>query len=730
MTISLKHLVTATGTDAGNGQIGKAQWNDEHTLAMASQKLLGRASSGAGSVEEIDLTAAGRALLDDADASEQRSTLGLGSIATQSANGVSITGGSITGITDLAIADGGTGASDPSGARSNLGLGSLATLSSVGTTEITNSAVTYAKMQNVSATDRLLGRSTAGAGVVEEIVCTAAGRALLDDASATAQIATLGLSASGGSNNIGFLQNGTGAVARTVQSKARDVVSVLDFGADPTGASDSSTAIQTANSSAVATGSVLAFPSGTYRIDTSTSFTAPVVMQGGVITGSGTVSFLNGFEAPLYYCFDCLVGKIWCDAVYAEWFGARHSTDTPTSTGGNISAKAWNSWPYFINGANFGTRQNYGNSAFLAANKPFSNADTWDFIAIQRALWSFGEAIAGFYGKVQLMGAAYYLSRAVRYVSDMTVSLVGEGTLQTTFRFANLATHEVQTFAAGNVKCLLTFYSCGPTPINIFNFGMVGPSGYDPGDPSTIFICAMSKTNGVTFHNVWFSTGYALFYMDDSCSDIWISLCKFEFGLYHVFGWDALSWVQIANTGFWKGGYAETGVTVAGYAFITGCLFVSMNNPYTLGLGSHVASTTIIQATTGYRTIVDGRTITRRLGIPAGSTVTVATISMGAYNALTTDMVAGGALQGVGGVGFSNKLSWYTDGSAPVSSIVSAVSKWGDVTAQTLVAPNTTTGVSYDFSIQVANTGVGAEKYDCDVTLTIEGGDFVISGLI
>jgi hypothetical protein len=58
---------------------------------------------------------------------------------------------------------------------------------------IDNDAVSYAKMQNVSATDKLLGRSTAGAGNVEEIACTAAGRALLDDADAAAQRATLGL---------------------------------------------------------------------------------------------------------------------------------------------------------------------------------------------------------------------------------------------------------------------------------------------------------------------------------------------------------------------------------------------------------------------------------------------------------------------------------------------------------------------------------------------------------
>lgn len=46
---------------------------------------------------------------------------------------------------------------------------------------------------NVSATNRILGRSSAGAGPVQEIVCTAAGRALLDDADASAQRTTLGL---------------------------------------------------------------------------------------------------------------------------------------------------------------------------------------------------------------------------------------------------------------------------------------------------------------------------------------------------------------------------------------------------------------------------------------------------------------------------------------------------------------------------------------------------------
>jgi hypothetical protein len=60
-------------------------------------------------------------------ASGARTNLGLGSIATQNSSSVTITGGSITGITDLAIADGGTGASTAADARTNLGLGTAAT---------------------------------------------------------------------------------------------------------------------------------------------------------------------------------------------------------------------------------------------------------------------------------------------------------------------------------------------------------------------------------------------------------------------------------------------------------------------------------------------------------------------------------------------------------------------------------------------------------------------------
>jgi hypothetical protein len=56
--------------------------------------------TGSGTAGTFDLTTAGKALLDDADASAQRTTLGLGTIATQAASNVAVTGGSITGLGD------------------------------------------------------------------------------------------------------------------------------------------------------------------------------------------------------------------------------------------------------------------------------------------------------------------------------------------------------------------------------------------------------------------------------------------------------------------------------------------------------------------------------------------------------------------------------------------------------------------------------------------------------
>jgi len=56
--------------------------------------------TGSGTAAVFDLTTAGKALIDDASASAQRTTLGLGTIATQDSSNVALTGGTITGLGD------------------------------------------------------------------------------------------------------------------------------------------------------------------------------------------------------------------------------------------------------------------------------------------------------------------------------------------------------------------------------------------------------------------------------------------------------------------------------------------------------------------------------------------------------------------------------------------------------------------------------------------------------
>jgi hypothetical protein len=62
----------------------------------------------------------------------------------------------------------------------------------ISASNIEDGSITLAKHADV-ATDTLLGRSAVGTGPVQTITCTAAGRALLDDAAASNQRTTLGL---------------------------------------------------------------------------------------------------------------------------------------------------------------------------------------------------------------------------------------------------------------------------------------------------------------------------------------------------------------------------------------------------------------------------------------------------------------------------------------------------------------------------------------------------------
>jgi hypothetical protein len=104
------------------------------------------------------------------------------------------------------------------------------------------------------------------------------------------------LAASGGSNLVGYLPAGTGAVATTVQAKLRESVSVFDFMTSAqvadvkagTALIDVATAIGSAITAASSVGCTLLFPAGVYKITSTITWANNVKYKGVGYASSNT----------------------------------------------------------------------------------------------------------------------------------------------------------------------------------------------------------------------------------------------------------------------------------------------------------------------------------------------------------------------------------------------------------------------------------------------------------